>query len=89
MIDSSLTRFIAYLEQHCDGVDRTEFTTDQGLPDTSAARAFAEQMREQFAGHLGELVEVEQRVNVVRVTSLASHAHAYRPNLLAFNSSRS
>jgi hypothetical protein len=45
------------------------------LPDTSAARAFAEEMRQQFAGHLGELVEVEQRVNVVRVSSLAIHAH--------------
>ena len=75
MIDSSLTRFIAYLEQHCDGVDRTEFLTEDGLPDTSAARAFAEEMRQQFAGHLGELVEVEQRVNVVRVSSVASHAH--------------
>jgi len=76
MIDSSLTRFLAYLEQHCGGVDRTVFTTEEGQPDTSAARLFAEQMREQFAGYLGDLVEVEQRVNVVRVSSLAAHAHA-------------
>lgn len=76
MIDSSLTRFLAYLDQHCDGVDRTEFLTEDGQPDTSAARAFAETMRSQFAAHLGELIEVEQRVNVVRITSLAGAVHA-------------
>ena len=76
MIDPSITRFIAYLDQHCAGVDRTEFTTAEGHPDTSAARAFAERMREQFADHLGELIDVEQRVNVVRVTSIAQAVHA-------------
>lgn len=74
MTDSSLTKFLAYLDQHCDGVDRTEFTTADGNPDPGAARAFAEQMREQFADHLGEAIIVEQRVNVVRVVSLGQTA---------------
>lgn len=70
-MNTSLTRFLSYLDQHCGGVDRTEFTTSDGQPDPSAARTFAEQMRDQFAEHLGELIDVEQRVNVVRVISLA------------------
>ncbi|TVR47085.1 MAG: hypothetical protein EA402_01720 [Planctomycetota bacterium] len=74
MVDSSLTRFLAYLEQHCAGVDRSEFTTAEGQPDTAAARAYAEQLRDRFADSLGDLIDVEQRVNVVRVTSLAQAA---------------
>lgn len=68
MPDSALTALLSYLEQ-CDGEDRHVFTTVDGLPDTDAARQFAETIRAQAGSQLGELVEVEQRVNVVRVTS--------------------
>ncbi len=62
--------YLAYLEGSCQGEDRHEFWNPDGSPDLAAARFFAEQMRKQMGGFLHDFVEIEQRVNVVRVRAL-------------------
>jgi hypothetical protein len=71
MTDQNLAHFLTYLE-HCGGEDRHEFVDASGHPDTDGARVFAEELRDRFGEHVGEYLNIEQRVNVVRITA---HAH--------------
>lgn len=69
--ERDLNRLLHYLEDHCGGRDRHEFVDAHGQPDLAAARVFAESMRERFRPWIGEFLDIEQSVNVVRVTQLA------------------
>ena len=64
-----LDTLLSYLTA-CGGCDRFEFHDAQGNPDPIRARAFAEQLRTQYASSVGTAVSVEQVAN--RVTVCAS-----------------
>ena len=70
VISEATVRFIDYLNDQCEGEDRHAFWTPEGQPDLSSARAFADLVREQCGDALGELLDIEQRNNIVKLTSL-------------------
>lgn len=70
MVTDHILDLLAYLERDCGGEDRHAFWTAAGEPDIAAARSFAEDMRERLGGFLHVFVEVEQRVNVIRLIAL-------------------
>lgn len=67
MLQASVLELLAYVERDCAGEDRHEFWTQDGDPDLNAARLFAEAMRSRLGGYLGTVVDIEQRMNLVRV----------------------
>ena len=69
--DTHVNEMLAYLDQHCAGVDSHAFWTPEGIPDTHAARAFAERVRGQLGEHLDVYISVEQEWNRVKVIQLA------------------
>jgi len=65
-LPATLERLMQYLNA-CGGSDRFEFFDPSGEPDPLRARDFAEELREQFQGHLGHELEVQQNANRVMV----------------------
>lgn len=70
MNTENVLKLLAYLERNCAGEDRHEFWTTDGQPDIATARSFAEGLRAQLGGFLHDFVEVEQRVNMVKLRML-------------------
>jgi len=68
MATDNVIDYLVYLERDCACEDRHEFWTEAGEPDLATARQFAESIRSRLGSFLGDFVEVEQRVNLVRVT---------------------
>ena len=67
MATDNVIDYLVYLERTCACEDRHEFWLDDGDPDIASARQFAESIRDRLGSFLGDFVEVEQRVNMVRV----------------------
>ena len=60
-------RLINYLQSN-GGIECAEFTDSAGNPDLSGARFFAERFREIHKDYIGDLVEVEQSFNKVKIS---------------------